>query len=254
MHFEKFDLVGYRKKIGAIAPSTNTIAGPELSYLCPTGVSINFSDIALPRDFARAGADFTSIASALRENLDDCIDRVANREPHIVILAVDEDIATGDRIDNSFAEHLKARIAVPIIDPLTAIAAAVKVLESHNIALISPYSREQHKTLIHHFKRLDIPVVKDRPLNCPDLPSQARLSYKTLRYEAMELASGADAIVQLGPNLALGRVSEAIENDTGVPVIAINQALLWCAIRTLGVTDKIPGVGELLNRQSLYPE
>ena len=36
------------------------------------------------------------------------------------------------------------------------------------------------------------------------------------------------------------------ERELGKPVIAINTATYWHALRALGITDKISGVGRLL--------
>ena len=36
--------------------------------------------------------------------------------------------------------------------------------------------------------------------------------------------------------------------NTHRPVITSNQAALWCALRTLGLSDMIPGLGALFQR------
>ena len=55
-----------------------------------------------------------------------------------------------------------------------------------------------------------------------------------------------DAIVQVGTNLSMVRLAAAAEIWLGKPVIAINTATYWHALRQNNVMDKIPGLGRLL--------
>ena len=55
-----------------------------------------------------------------------------------------------------------------------------------------------------------------------------------------------DAIVQVGTNLAMAEVAAMAEFWLGKPVIAINTATYWYALRQYGIRDKIYGWGSLL--------
>jgi len=55
-----------------------------------------------------------------------------------------------------------------------------------------------------------------------------------------------DAIVQVGTNLSMIRLAAAAELFLGKPVIAINTATYWHALRTCGITDRRAGFGSLL--------
>ena len=56
-----------------------------------------------------------------------------------------------------------------------------------------------------------------------------------------------DAIVQCGTNLACVRVAAEAEKWLGKPVIAINAATYWHALRANGFTEKMSGMGRLLS-------
>ena len=55
-----------------------------------------------------------------------------------------------------------------------------------------------------------------------------------------------DAIIQVGTNLSMVRLAAAAELWLGKPVIAINTATYWHALRQNQITDKIAGLGRLL--------
>jgi maleate isomerase len=59
---------------------------------------------------------------------------------------------------------------------------------------------------------------------------------------------GVDAIVQAGTNLSTLDIFPALEHQLGKPVIPINVATIWHALRACGIADKFHGKGWLLER------
>jgi maleate isomerase len=55
-----------------------------------------------------------------------------------------------------------------------------------------------------------------------------------------------DAVVQVGTNLACAGVAAMAEFWLDKPVIAINTATYWYALRDYGIKDRVPGFGSLL--------
>jgi maleate isomerase len=55
-----------------------------------------------------------------------------------------------------------------------------------------------------------------------------------------------DAILQVGTNLAMARLAGIAELWLDKPVLAINTAIYWWALRQNGIADKIDGFGSLL--------
>ena len=58
--------------------------------------------------------------------------------------------------------------------------------------------------------------------------------------------SGVDALVQVGTNLPMAKLAEKFEKEFSKPVIAINTATYWHALRKNDIKDKIKGFGSLL--------
>ena len=55
-----------------------------------------------------------------------------------------------------------------------------------------------------------------------------------------------DALVQVGTNLSMTRLAAAAEMYLGKPVIAINTATYWNALRQNGIADQVSGFGRLM--------
>ena len=55
-----------------------------------------------------------------------------------------------------------------------------------------------------------------------------------------------DAILQVGTNLCMLKLAATLEEELGKPVIAINAATYWHALRANGIDDRHEGFGSLL--------
>jgi maleate isomerase len=93
----------------------------------------------------------------------------------------------------------------------------------------------------------DVSVVHG--LRCSSPTAIANVSEASLR-DAILAVDGpnVDAIVQVGTNLAMARLAAVAEEWLGKPVLAINTATYWHALRSHGIGDRVGGYGSLLER------
>jgi maleate isomerase len=71
-------------------------------------------------------------------------------------------------------------------------------------------------------------------------PDPGRPTIRALEGDAV------DATIPVGTNRSMVRFAAAAEHWPGKPVIAINTATYWHALRANGINDRIPGFGRLL--------
>ena len=82
------DSLGYRKKFGVIAPSTNTSVQPEYDAMRPPGVTNHFGRIHIPNDPIRNDKDFDQLMVNIRSAMFQAIDQVMTCEPDYLILGM----------------------------------------------------------------------------------------------------------------------------------------------------------------------
>jgi maleate isomerase len=58
----------------------------------------------------------------------------------------------------------------------------------------------------------------------------------------------ADALIHVGTNLPVSAMTPAIEHRLGKPLIGVNVATYWLALRRLGIKDPLPGMGLLAEK------
>jgi maleate isomerase len=84
-------------------------------------------------------------------------------------------------------------------------------------------------------------------LRCKSATAIADVGEDDLRRVLRDLdGPDVDAIVQAGTNLSMVRLADEAERWLGKPVIAINAATFWHALRACGLSDRFAGYGSLL--------
>ena len=98
------------------------------------------------------------------------------------------------------------------------------------------------------FQDCGFTVLRDLALERPSPVQIAHTTEAMCRKAILDLdGDDVDAIVQVGTNLSMVRMAAAAELFLGKPVIAINTATYWHALRAAGLDDRIDGYGTLLS-------
>jgi maleate isomerase len=64
-------------------------------------------------------------------------------------------------------------------------------------------------------------------------------------FDQLAATKGVEALVHVGTNLPVSALTDAIEARYGVPLIGVNVATYWLALRRAGIQDRIEGFGVL---------
>ena len=143
--------------------------------------------------------------------------------------------------------ELQNRAGVPVSMGSDACRAALKAYGNvRRIAVLTPYMPIGDKQVIKFFRDCGFEVVKLIGLQCKSPQKIAHVSERCLKDNIIMLnGPDVDAIVQVGTNLAFARVAAIAEFWLEKPVVAINTATYWWALRQAGINDKIFGLGRI---------
>jgi len=245
------DSLGYRMKFGVIAPSTNTSVQPEFDAMRPVGVTNHFSRIVIPDDAVGSDADFNQLIANIRKTMMDSIDAVMTCSPgHLVMGMSAETFWDGKQGSIDLQRRVEERAGVGVTMGSDACQAALNAYGNiKRIAVVTPYMPVGDQQVYRFFTDCGYDVAAIKGLKCPSPMLIAHVSETELRDAIIELNDpSVDAIVQVGTNLAMARLAGIAEFWLGKPVIAINTATYWYALRKNGFTDKIQGFGSLLSK------
>jgi maleate isomerase len=244
------DSLGWRRKFGVLAPSTNTSVQPEFDGMRPAGVTNHFSRIIIPDTRVTGDKSFMAMMDNIRAALMPALDAVMSCHPDYVVMGMSaETFWDGLQGSVKLQRKMEKRARVGIAMGADACQAALRRYGRNvkRLGLITPYMPVGDRQVHRFFTECGFEVVNLLGLKCKSPVAIAHVSEQRLRDAIVEVNRGSvDAIVQVGTNLAMARVAGIAEFWLDKPVIAINTATYWWALRQNGIRDRMQGWGSLL--------
>ena len=243
------DSLGFRKKFGVVAPSTNTSVEPEYDAMRPHGVTNHFSRVIIADTAVTDNRSFMVMLNNIRNATMDAVDAVATCSPDHVILGMSaETFWDGSKGATALQRKIEKHARTGVTLGSSACKAALRQYgKIKRIGVITPYMPVADAQVRRYFTDIGCEVVNLIGLRCPSPMLIAHTSKAQLRDAVIKANRGkVDAVVQVGTNLAMAEVAAMAEFWLGKPVIAINTATYWHALRENGIKDKVYGWGSLL--------
>jgi maleate isomerase len=244
------DVLGYRAVLGVIGPSTNTVVQPDMEAMRPVGVTNQYRGIYVTDPDALTDEDFLAGTTAISNATLDAVRSVITCKPDYLVMGMSAvtfygGIAGGDRFK---AEVRGAAGGLDVSIGSEALVAALRAYGGiRTVSFVSPYFPIANAEVRNYLTESGFAVVRDVPLKCRCWTDIAKVPPERLSDVIAQLdGPDVDAIVQVGTNLSMAGLAAAKERELGKPVIAINTATYWHALRTIGIGDKIAGIGRLL--------
>lgn len=243
------DVLGWRRKFGVLGPSTNTVVQPDFDDLRVPGVTNHYSRIIV--DDAQALSDETFMAGTLKisEATHDAVRGVMTCRPDFLVMGMSAVTFYGGAEESAnWAKAVEEIAGVGLCTGAQSLIAAFAAYGGiRRIALLSPYYPVANREVARFMGDHGVEVVRDVPLRCPSWTAIAEVAPARLREVILELdGDDVDAIVQVGTNLSMVRLAAAAEVFLAKPVIAINTATYWNALRINGIADRKQGYGRLM--------
>lgn len=243
------DVQGWRRKFGVLGPSTNTIVQPDFEAMRPIGVTNHYARIFTPNAKAIDDTSARTATELIGSNTLEAVRSVMTCEPDYLVMGMSAvTFMGGAKGADQFVKMIENESGIKISIGSHSCAHALRTYGGvKKIAVVSPYWPSMNREVIGYFGDMGFETVRDIALECRSWINIAEVTTERLRGVLRELdGDDVDAIVQIGTNLSMVRLAAAAELWLGKPVVAINTATYWHALRTNGINDKIPGLGRLL--------
>ncbi len=243
------DHLGYRMKFGALGPSTNTIVQPDFDDMRPVGVTNHYSRIIIPNDPVNGDDDFLKLVANIQGNTLAAVDVLKSCEMQYLVMGMSAATFWDGRPGaEKYLAQMQDRAGVGVSCGSFATEAALRAYGARRIAFLSPYFPVANAEVRRFYEDCGFTVVRELCLRRPS-PVEIASTTDDICRQALKQLDGddVDALVQVGTNLSMVRMAAAAELFLGKPVIAINTATYWHALRAVGITDKLQGFGRLLS-------
>lgn len=241
------DLLGYRKLIGIVVPSTNTSVQPECDGLRLAGVTNHIARVTTPERKISSDAAYEAHLQAMREGIEPALDQVMTAQPDHVVMGVAIEafqggVAKADQFQASLSEHCGVGVSMGS----TAAVRALQAFSASRIAVLTPHQPAGDEIVRNYLQDAGFEVVRLKGLRCPSPRMIAHTTPAEIRDALTELnGDDVDALLQVGTNLAAGAIAAEAERWFGKPVLSMNVITYWDALRRLGINDRILGSGRI---------
>ena len=247
------DSLGWRMKMGVITPSTNTVVQPELEAMRPPGVTNHIFRLALTNPSMGTPADFERMVQQFDAGLDQSVAQAMTCEPDHLILAcsIESIWGAGAKTGPSVGERIRQRAGdgIKVTEAPEAMKGALDAFGvKGKVSVLTPYQPTADVFTRAMVEGAGYQVGRIKNLGLGRSNTIAKIDFDDVR-KALREIDGDDigAFIQLGAALPMMHVATEAEKWLGKPVIALNTALYWHALRINGIDDKVYDCGRLLS-------
>ncbi|MFC1817094.1 hypothetical protein ACFL0M_14430 [Thermodesulfobacteriota bacterium] len=230
-----------RSRLGFIIPSGNRLAEPQFQYFAPEGVVPHFMRLRM------AGKHLMPMAELL-PRVEEAAAVLGDAKCDVNVLQ-----CTGTSMSGGFGAEQGIIAAMervtgrPALTTATCLMAALTALGARRLVFISENPEPGHAKKRQFLVDAGYDIVAERAAGLTGSDE----SCTTPPAFWADLARGlrtpkADVYFISCANIQAIHVIEELEAELNRPVVTSNQVALWHALRTVGISDEIAGLGQLM--------
>jgi len=229
-----------KARLGFIIPASNRMVEPQMARHCPSGVQPHFMRIRMTNQYKQPLPELLpTIVNAAELLMDSKCDV-------IVFQCTGTSMSGGVDMDKHVVEEISRAVGRPAISTASAVTAALCALGARRLVFVSETAQAGHDKKVRYLQEAGYELVADKAAFLPGTDDYCTAPAQLWYDMAMALkVDAAQAYFISCANIQSIDVIEKLEQELKRPVVTSNQAALWCALRTLGLNDVVPGLGSL---------
>ena len=193
--------------------------------------------------------DFNRLMENIRQEWDNALLRVMTCNPDYLVMGMSSETFWGGlQRSLELKKHMMELTGVGVAMGSDACQAALRCYgDIKRIGVLTPYWPVADENVTKFLEDCGFEVVAIKGLCCDSPTAMSQVSEDELRNALLELNEHhVEALVQCGTNLAMARLAGEAEKWLKKPVVAINTATYWYAMRANGIEDVVEGFGSLM--------
>ncbi|MFM1814442.1 MAG: hypothetical protein RLZ98_1137 [Pseudomonadota bacterium] len=236
-------MYGHRARIGYTSPPAATEVFPyEFYKIVPEGVTLVVHTLPLiDRTSDEVDRGYEASLRAAHT--------MARAGVSVVVLGgLPINISKGYRNADEMVADLEREIGVPVISSFSAQRDALSALGSNKALLVFPHDAHHSERHSEQARELGLTPVGHAALgrHFIDLGRISEAEVEAAIEKGLEAAPDADTVYCFCPHYATANLIDRIEKRHRLTMMTSLQAIVWKALRTSGVDDRIQGYGRLL--------
>ena len=152
-----------------------------------------------------------------------------------------------------YVERLTEKVdGTPLVTATEACEAALRTVGARKIAILSPMGAEHSHSAEAYYRSLGFDVAGATWLKAKESKDIINVTIDDIvgAFDTID-SDDIDTILHLGGALGIVSMIEEFEAKFGKPVVSVNAATYWYALRKHGLSDPMPGFGQLLMNEAV---
>ena len=234
---------GWRKRLGLIVPSSNTTNEPEVREHLPDGVSLHTSRMYLE------DVESTQLET-MADDAKQCGELLATADVDVIMYGCTTgSLVKGSSYDEQLERELTESTGIPSVATAASIKRAFDELGLERITIVTPYEQELNAREREFLEDDGYDVVSISGLNIrknTEIGAQRpEIAYRQALDVVAETSRQTDGVFVSCTNYRTFETINQLERDCGMPVVTSNQATLWNALETAGISTAGISLGSL---------
>ncbi|MGF1477366.1 MAG: maleate cis-trans isomerase [Geminicoccaceae bacterium] len=239
-------MYGWRGRIGLLVPTGNTVMEPEFQKWAPEGVSVHANRVYLEDVTPDALLAMERETGMAAEGLRTCEVGV------IAFGCTSGSFVGGPGYDRRLQMSIETATGISAITTTTAVLNAISSFGVSRIAMATPYTDEINRIEADFLAAQGIEVTAMAGGGLTETATIQRLEPSIAYKRAREVDNPAAELLFIScTGFRTAEIINALEADTGKPVVSANQATFWACLDLLHVGEKPQNAGRLLRAQQL---
>lgn len=226
-------------RLGVLLPSGNVVAEPEIRAMLPPGIGHAVTRLPL------RGSSEPELLGML-DTLEPAAALLGHARPDLIAFHCTAVSTFAPAMADSINQRIAAASGVRAFSTADALLAACAALHASRVLLVTPYIAPVHQREIAFLASHGLTVTGGAWMGIDGNAEMGRLSGAQIADFTRAAAAPADVCLMSCTAIRSAGIIEALEAALGMPVLTSNQAMVWHALRLLGVPDAVPGFGRLM--------
>ena len=236
-----------RTRIGVVVPSTNTTCEADFQSVAPRDVTIHGQRMWLTND-----ATDESGMERMNAEIENSARYLATAGVNLIVYGCTTgSFYKGPGWDKEMIALFEREAGVPAIGTSPAVVQALQHFNAKKISVASPYPEWANVRLRSYFENMGFDVLNvDGDPVASDAGNQGyndQHPERVVEFASSVCSPEADVLFCSCTAWRSMEAAEALENETGRPVVTSNQATVWAAFDQLGIQPAVTGFGSLLS-------
>lgn len=236
-------MLGRRARIGLIVPMDNVVIEPEFYLRGLEGITYHTVRLSTKERWVMPEQAVLLAPTLAEAGVD------------LIVYACAESSFLGGSLESRLvADEITAATGLPCVTAVAAMIEALRRLEVRRLSAVAPYTAARTQLMQEVLQNYGLETVNCVHRDFNEDVGDRREWFQVNRQppaQAYKMAREADRPSAQGILIAATHfqtldIIQSLEEELGKPVVSSNQAILWLALRTLGIHDTVSGLGRLL--------